>query len=207
MKKANNKKNKELGVLLALLLVVGVGVYTSAKYTGKSEGTDSATAAAFVVKVNQTNLGEAVDLDIKRTQANGSTLVADGKIAPGFGGYFDVVIDPTGSEVALTWTIDNLKLKNGNTELDNIEIDKYEVIANGSSATGYETANTVDVGTVTGDILLKNGAALAEADKKTVRLYYTWTGYVDGNTDADDTKLQGKDISVTGDVTVSQKLS
>ncbi len=199
------KKKRTLIVLVALLLVVGISSYTYAKYTGSSNGTGTTTAATFAVKVNDKDLGDAVDFTVTPSHTSGSTYVADDKVAPGFGGYFDVVIDPTGSEVALNYTISDLKLSDGTNTLTNVSLDKYEVIANGGQAKGYDTAKTVNNSIVSDSIMLTNGQALTENNKITVRVYFTWEGYVDDDTDKTDTSLAGKVITVSGTVKVDQK--
>lgn len=199
------KKKRTLIVLVALLLVVGISSYTYAKYTGSSNGTGTTTAAAFTVKVNDKDLGEAVDFTVTPSHTSGSTYVADDKVAPGFGGYFDVVIDPTGSEVALNYTISDLKLSDGTSTLTNVSLDKYEVIANGAQAQGYDAATTVNNSTISDSIMLTNGQTLTENNKITVRVYFTWEGYVDDDTDKTDTSLAGKVITVSGTVKVDQK--
>ena len=75
------KKKKVLAVLVALLLLVGAGVYTYARYTFSRTGTGNVNVAKWAVALKQG--GNAVDdnftLDLTPSANN---YVVNGKIAP-----------------------------------------------------------------------------------------------------------------------------
>ena len=59
-------KKKSLGILMALLLVVGAGVYTYARYSSSFTGTGTADVAKWQVNLTQGGaaVGETFDLDL-----------------------------------------------------------------------------------------------------------------------------------------------
>jgi len=105
-----NRKNKLLRIAGLLFLI---GMMTSfaltgtlAKYTASATGTSTASIAKFSVKVAGTDIasGSSLTIDLFKTvrelDASGNVTgtsestsdVADGTIAPGTGGYFDIFV-------------------------------------------------------------------------------------------------------------------
>ena len=98
-------KNKGAVVVLALALIVAIilSMYAYSKYTSTLTGNGTSTVAKWSFKVNgqtQTipdiNLGETMDAH---------SNVADKKLAPGTSGHFDLILDGSGSEVAIDYNI------------------------------------------------------------------------------------------------------
>lgn len=123
-----SKKKKTLiviGVLLVILLsFVGGRVYS--KYVARVKGEGIAQVATWNFKVNgQEEQVQTINL---QSVYNNATLV-ENKIAPGTSGNFDIVVDATGSDVGINYTIDfrneqnkptNLKFIYNNTEYNSI---------------------------------------------------------------------------------------
>lgn len=123
-----SKKKKTLiviGVLLVILLsFVGGRVYS--KYFARVRGEGIAQVATWNFKVNgQEEQVQTINL---QSTYNNQTLI-ENKIAPGTNGNFEIVVDATGSDVGINYTIDfrneqnkptNLKFIYNNTEYNSI---------------------------------------------------------------------------------------
>ena len=106
---------KKLSILAVLLLAVAISAYsvggTYAKYTTTANVTGSAPVAkwAFEVTANGEAVGtENFDLSTTIYDTNGDaaeTDVAEGYIAPGTYGSFDVELDGTGTQVSYTYGV------------------------------------------------------------------------------------------------------
>lgn len=119
----NNKKKAIVSaIIIAIVLMSFICGIVFAKYQTTIKGDGGATVATWSFEANgsdttvtNVDLASAYDAD---------TLVA-GKIAPGTSGSFDIVVNATGSDVAVDYSIkfaneqgkpDNLKFKYENTE-------------------------------------------------------------------------------------------
>ena len=175
------KDNKLVKVFLIVLLIAMIGLIlvsgTYAKYTTTFTGSDTATVAKFKVSSNTT--AETFDLFKTAKEVDGTTAdvdVANGKVAPGTGGKFDVKLT-NDSDVKVHYTLD---LKETNTE--NVPIE-YSL-----DGTTYVTA--------------ANFASISAADlaigstTQTVSVYWRWafegkdsTNYKTTQTDTTDYTL------------------
>lgn len=104
-------ENKKLfyGIVIILcILVIALSVfYTYSRYVTQTNGLASAQVAkwSFDVKSgNDTSLS-----NIKLTDTSRAITLTPGKIAPGSQGSFDIVIDATGCDTALDYTINFLE--------------------------------------------------------------------------------------------------
>lgn len=177
-----------VSIIVAVLLVGGIGMYSYAKYTSGIEGASEVSAAAWVINVNEVDINEE-SATLGNTLAltlDENTLVADGKIAPGRGGHFDITVDPTGTEVALEYRV---------------ELSSVTGMPAGMAITGYK----IDGGTLnTGTSIPTQTIALGGA-AQTITVYVEWANSEDNN--ADDTAKAGTTVNIPVKVTVSQKLS
>ncbi len=86
---------------------------TLARYTVFSTNTVNTHVAKWIIKIN--NLEIANDTqevsNIIELVPSTETKTKDNKLAPGQSGYFDIAINPAGTEVALEYTI-NLDIAN-----------------------------------------------------------------------------------------------
>lgn len=140
-------KKKSLGILVALLLVVGAGVYTYARYTSSFTGTGSAQVAKWAVKVND-SVTDTFDLDLS---LSANTNVADNRIAPGRTATAQLILDLTGTEVATDYEID----LSGVTGLpDGMKITSVKATVAGGQATELNGSN----GKYTGSVALADVA-------------------------------------------------
>ena len=189
------KDNKLVKVFLIALLIVMVGLIlvsgTYAKYTTTFTGSDTATVAKFKVSSNTTT--NVFDLFKTAKEVDGTTAdvdVANGKVAPGTGGKFDIQLT-NDSEVKVHYTLD---LKETNTE--NVPIE-YSL-----DGITYVTA--------------ENFASVSAADlaigstTQTVSVYWRWafegkdsTNYTTTQTDTTDYTLGTASTAPTVKVEVS----
>ncbi|MCD2493254.1 hypothetical protein LQE92_11550 [Lacrimispora sp. NSJ-141] len=88
---------------------------TLAKYTTSVNGTGTAEVAAWSFQVNGSTAQFDVDLSDTSTK---KVNVAEGKIAPGSEGKFDIKVDGKGSDVAIDYTIAFSELQNKPANLE-----------------------------------------------------------------------------------------
>ena len=189
------KDNKLVKVFLIVLLIAMIGLIlvsgTYAKYTTTFTGSDTATVAKFKVSSNTT--AETFDLFKTAKEVDGTTAdvdVANGKVAPGTGGKFDIQLT-NDSEVKVHYAI-SLK----ETNESNIPIE-------------YSLAGTTYVPAA-------NFASISAADlaigstTQTVSVYWRWafegkdsTNYKTTQTDTTDYTLGTASTAPTVKVEVS----
>ncbi len=188
-------KNKGAVVVLALALIVAIilSMYAYSKYTSTLTGNGTSTVAKWSFKVNgqtQTipdiNLGETMDAH---------SNVVDKKLAPGTSGHFDLILDGSGSEVAIDYNI-KLAITQKPTNLKFYLDDKYQTPIS-------ETDGTLNIA---GSIALEDVNT-----PLTKTIYWQWP-YETGKTsneidknDETDTKDSGKNVTMTITVTGTQR--
>lgn len=126
------KKKRVLAVLVALLLVVGAGVYTYARYTYSRTGSGEVSVAKWAVALKQGGSEVSDNFTLGLTLSN-NNYVANGKIAPNRSATATLVADLTGTEVAT-----------------DIEVDL-------GSVTGLPTGMTISGVTANGSAMTKTG--------------------------------------------------
>ena len=189
MTTATQKKSyaSRLGVLAVALTLVTACLLggTMAKYVTEVTGTGSATVAKWSFKAN----GETetfTGIDLASTAYTNINNTDKKRIAPGTEGNFDIVLDASGSDVAVDYTIAFSNLQNKPTNLK-FYSDKEKKTEISNLATG-----------LAGTIELKD---VATAVTKTV--YWDWAI---GSSDADnsaDTANGAAAKSMTFDITVT----
>ena len=186
-------KNKGAVVVLALIVAIILSMYAYSKYTSTLTGNGTSTVAKWSFKVNgqtQTipdiNLGETMDAH---------SNVVDKKLAPGTSGHFDLILDGSGSEVAIDYNI-KLAITQKPTNLKFYLDDKYQTPIS-------ETDGTLNI---SGSIALEDVNT-----PLTKTIYWQWP-YETGKTsneidknDETDTKDSGKNVTMTITVTGTQR--
>lgn len=99
------KKKKVLAVLVALLLVVGAGVYTYARYTFSRTGSGNVDVATWAVALKQGGSTVSDNFTLNLTLGANDNVVND-KIAPDRSATATLVLDLTGTEVATDYEVD-----------------------------------------------------------------------------------------------------
>lgn len=164
MKKIDNKNI----IILVLLLLFFVGLffiyqYTYAKYRRNIAGDVAMNVAKWQIKVNDEDISNQTVLHNSITPTfPGTEYIESGVLAPGASGYFDIEIDPNGTDVAFDYrmTIDNL---NG---YNDIKLEGYTINPETNS-----TKTNIGDGVITGSFAIG-------APAETIRVYVEW---YDGN--------------------------
>ena len=94
-------------ILIVILIIVDIGICfvgsrTYSKYESKIRGNEGATIAGWNFKVNGEN--EQIK-SINLMQTCKQETLTNGKIAPGTSGYFDIIIDATGTDVGIYYEV------------------------------------------------------------------------------------------------------
>lgn len=204
MKKRSNAAR--LGVLvLALTLITTCLVGgTLARYVTEVDGSAKAVVAkwAFDAKnSNQTIATQNFVIDLGATtnrSAYPTTDIKEGVIAPGTTGSFDIVLDGTGSEVGIDYTV-KFAAKAGTTLPDDM-VFSFKPI--NESNKGVKLASLVDE---TGTI---DYTEAAKGMEKTITVYWSWAFDADDTATVNDNTYQGvtwlMDITVTGKQTTPE---
>lgn len=181
------KGNKKILVLAILLLLVVASFGTYAIYQSSASGSGTASAAAWVVQVNNSNIvtSSTHTFDLGSINWSSSDHVATGKIAPGSTGTVNLVIDATGSEVSLDYSV----------ALGDVTVNDAAV-----------PSGTISVSTsssLTGSILLS-----ASSKTVTIPLTITWLGAANDTEtkNSNDVGLAGSTITLGVTVTATQHL-
>lgn len=110
-------KNKKIIITLSIILILltmGIGGHSYAKYITQVKGNGVMTVAKWSFKANEST--QQFDTIKLMQTVNEETLTA-GKVAPGTSGRFSIKIDGTGSEVGIKYTVDFINEKNKPTNL------------------------------------------------------------------------------------------
>ena len=101
------KRNKRTILLIILILLVSILTFiignSFARYASYVNGHGVMEVAGWSFKVN--NETETIS-NIKLASTYSAESLAEGKIAPGTYGSFDIVIDGTGSDVSITYLVE-----------------------------------------------------------------------------------------------------
>ena len=188
-------KNKGAVVVLALALIVAIilSMYAYSKYTSTLTGNGTSTVAKWSFKVNgQTQT--IPDIELGETMDAHNNVVTP-KLAPGTSGHFDLILDGSGSEVAIDYNI-KLAITQKPTNLKFYLDDKYQTPIS-------ETDGTLNIA---GSIALEDVNT-----PLTKTIYWQWP-YETGKTsneidknDETDTKDSGKNVTMTITVTGTQR--
>lgn len=208
--KNNSRKKSAILVVLLLLLVVVIGGYTYSRYQSEGKVSNTADIAAWKVQISSHDLSEYKSLPMEAAlTVNTNENVAEGKLAPGTTGTYKLVIDPTGSEVAIDYEIKADSLKIGETPVENEHLKitgaKYVLDADDGADTASGTPGQLSGGGVTINESLED----VQAGKKViVEVTVAWDN--DDANNESDTKIgtsQDGQLKVNTTVTAKQKIA
>lgn len=202
-----NKKIKLIIFILILILLVVILRSTFSKYVNTATAVINEDVGKWVIKLNNTDITtEAVSTKFNMDQVywdwENSPHVKYPNVAPGMKGYFDIVIDPTDTDVSIEYTIEiddslvsspdiNLKI----TDIQ--EINGKEVVVN-PNPNGPEVV----------DRIKKLAEIQSENENErldTIRIFIEWENNEDNNeTDSEIGKVAGNIISLPITVDVIQ---
>lgn len=126
-----------LCIISICITVITIGV-TYSKYVDEATGTVENNVARWNIKLNNTDItnGNTYNFVINNIAINGNQNVAEGKIAPGMSGYFDINIDPSNTDVSVKYelTIDPENFEGSNIHINNVhEVNNNTLIQTPSS--------------------------------------------------------------------------
>lgn len=174
-------------VLLILTIAVSsfIGIFAWAKYTSSIKGTTTAQVAKWSFKLVDgiTETTDVIDFAITRTDGYGK--VAEGRLAPGTFGKFEMGIDARGTETILEYSI-NIELQNKPTYLklylDEAKTKEISVEDNKFQVKGFmslEDVKEIRTETIYWDWPYENGDDVTDTSDsgKTVTMKISVTGY------------------------------
>ena len=176
------KGNKKLLVVAILLLLIAVSYGTYAIYKSSATSSDSVRPAHWVVSVNNADIvaNNTFTLGTLDCGSDNRVAKADGTIAPGDTCTATVVVDATGSEVNVDYTV---------------EIDPTAVASLANDHISITADNGHDP--LTGTIAYSE---TTDAMKKTIQLNIVWDAEDEAEQNAEDiatANLQNVSIPVT----------
>lgn len=164
MRRAIEKPKSRINTFLIMYLILIVFAfmnYSFSKYTSTGEGTTRVDVANFQIAVNGTEVTQSV-------QQENFDLNLNKKLVPDSTGYFEVAINPNGTQVDLEYEL-NFDLTELNSENNrNIQLTEY-------SLDGGVTKHSVTNNKISGEINLpENTKTFSEEDIVTARVYWSW---------------------------------
>lgn len=204
------KKNVKTMMLILVVLIIGLyfisGTY--ARYTSSVNGTVAAKVARWAVALNGTDMSEITEtIELNFLEEKSNDDVVDGYIAPGVELYSDeLVIDPTGTQVAMDYTIE-LGAITSATNLDGkIVIARMEKLVDGVwvNDTDFTVGNPLNA-TIE---LTNQEEALSEEEAVSYRVVLAWENDEANNeSDTDLGLVAPEDITMTVKVSAQQHIS
>ncbi len=160
------KLNKKIALLLSCVVLL-VGCYfiqdTLAKYRKKIDANTNLTLASWNIKVNDESILNKTELTQEITPTFPSNeYVKENVLAPGSKGYFDIVIDPTETDVSFQYVISTMISED--SAIKDLIIDSY--IINPSEENNEVIEYNPDTG-ITGEIL-------HNSESTTIRIFIEW---------------------------------
>ena len=193
-----------LGIIMLIFTFYQIAT-SYAKYIAEATAVVEKQAGAWAIKVNNTDISNSnseTTFNVDNLIFPESAFVAENKLAPGANGYFEIVIDSTGSSVAVrydvTLVVDNLNI------IDSIRFTKACILVDGEEV--EEGIIKTGENTYSGVISLED---VTNEVQTTLRFYIGWEELENGQGDIADTELGLiKDIStnIPVDVVVTQYL-
>jgi len=125
-----NKKTKFVIFILILILLVLILRSTFSKYTNTATAVINEDVGKWVIKLNDTDItteetSTKFDMDKVYWDWDNSPHVKYPNVAPGMKGYFDLVIDPTDTDVSIDYTIEvddtNISMPDVNIKITDIQ--------------------------------------------------------------------------------------
>ena len=163
----SNKRFIRFAFFYAILIIVLLIMNTNAKYINNTPITTKVDVAEWKVSINDIDATTQEVYTGEITLVTNSSLnqtTTNNKLAPGKTGYFDIILDPTGTEVSIEYTI-NFDLSNLPEDL---KMKNYTIIED-------STSGVVSENSISGEILLNaNKQPLSASDKKTLRVNWEW---------------------------------
>ena len=189
---------KILTLVMLIFTIIKIGDTYAKYYASANTENLYQDIGKWVIHINEMDIysesGETITFNVNNFSNFTNTNTEEGKISPASTGYSEIVIDPTGTDVAVRY---------------DIEINLVETVENLAIEARLEMASGEQL-TKTGENTYSGIINLADVkawNKATVRCYVTWNN--DETKNIEDTELASvADVtfSVPANVTVSQYL-
>lgn len=155
--------------ILIIMCIISIAITilnvcdTYSNYQEQAIGSFQSGVGKWNIKLNNNDIinGSTYEFEIDTITILGNNNVVDGKIAPGLSGYFDIIIDPSNTDVSVRY---DLKIP-----IEQLENSKIK-IANVYELSGNELIQTSE-DTYTGIILLEN---VKQDVQNTIRVEFKW---------------------------------
>lgn len=193
-----NKNKKVIIITIILLIISVILVYailsTYATFRSEFSGSMKVDNATWKILINNTDisLNATKEFTIDNINIDQSQGVEEGKLAPGLKGNFNILIDPSDTDVSIIY---ELKFDTKNINSTNIRIDEVK-----ETYTGNNLVQT-DVNTYTGIISLDD-----IKNNVTNNIQVTLLWHDDGNEDINIGEIPEYKINIPVAVKVSQYL-
>lgn len=170
-------------IFYTIICIFFIASYTFSRYVNIISGSTGIDIAKFKVNVNDISVTENKPFELKFSKS--STFLSK-KIAPNSSGYFEIILDPTKTEVSLEYEF--------KFNLDDLDEDfKLLYFTINDSDTHYDI---VDSNIIKNDLLLSsNEKGFTESEKINIKIYWAWEKQSDIY-NPNITELDNKDIEV-----------
>ena len=137
---------------------------TFARYTTVVQNESKVAIANWHISINNNNILNSGTLTNTIELIPTTQTTTDNKLAPGQSGYFDISINPEGTDVGIQYIInfDTTNIPTG------ILLDTYEILENGITG-------RIENSKIEGEINLQQMQQLTSSEKKTIRVYWKWS--------------------------------
>lgn len=183
-------------LLMYSLLVFFLLFYsTFARYTTVVEDAPNIEIANWEIKINENKVvdGETLSNIIQLIPNATTQTTTNNKLAPGQNGYFDITINPEGTEVSIEYLIE---LETSNLP-KGLEVTTYEILETGIT-------KKIENNNITGEINLSNDIihGFKITNMKTIRVYWSWK-----ENEINSIPTGTENYNITATITVKQKLA
>lgn len=169
--------NKKIFLILIMSLAVLFTVYniydTYALLETDEMVSNDINTAKWNIKINDTLLGDTTSFVVDGIKIEENDYTKENKLAPGLTGYFDILIDPTDTDVSIKYTI--------SFDFSNVP-EGIDVL--GVAETSGDTLIETDKNTYTNVLTLDD---IKKEIKNNIRVNFSWNNLEDNN--IEDSKL------------------
>ena len=190
---------KLLTVLVLIMLIISFFQITKmyALYKERIDGEYSTLLGAWEIKVNETDItsnGQVETFTVAENQLGyvDSEYIQAGKIAPGGQAYFDIIIDPSNTDVSIVYKIE---AASNDAVPANFEIVNVESYLQKDGETDQITNDTNYIGQNSYTSVIPV-TQINEGYKNYVRLYFKWTN-VEANNETDSALAETENATIS----------
>jgi len=202
-----NKKIKLIIFILILVLLVVILRSTFSKYANEATAVINEEVGKWVIKLNDTDITTetaSTDFNMDKVYWDWDSFphVKYPNVAPGMKGYFDLVIDPTDTDVSMKYTVEiddsNVSIPDVNIKITDIQEINGKELTITSNPDGPEIVERIK----------KLAEIQSENENErldTIRIFVEWENNEDNNeTDSEIGKVSDNVISIPIKVNVIQ---